>query len=188
MNTDRAAQPEWEPCPPGTLTGLASDLHRRHRRKQLGQWAGVVCVLLVVVSAGWYVVHSIGHPSEFNYGGIACSEVHQALPDFMVQRVSEDLERRIQAHLAKCAHCQELMQKMVPPGRPQVSTMVPPPCAYCGRAHDPPYASDLSAFVRTENERCATHATAATGLPVVLGSSLVAKIGKNVSAGYGKPL
>ncbi len=76
--------------------------------------AGVVSVLLIAVTAGWYAVRSTGDRPEFHFGGIACSEVHQAMPAYLAGDLDETVVQKIDTHLAECPHCQKYIQEMHP--------------------------------------------------------------------------
>lgn len=110
MNDSNHADREWQPCAPGTLTGIAASVRARRRRRTAWLAAGTLCSV-VLVGVLSYMIWKPGQ-REFNFGGIACSEVRANMVDYRMQRLPPDVSRRIALHMEQCPSCQEYMKRM----------------------------------------------------------------------------
>lgn len=102
----------WEPCPQGTLSGLSQGLKRRRRRAEMTRDAGVMSVLLIALTAGWFAVRSTKSSEESRYGGITCAELKQIVPDYLTRDLDQLLVSRIEKHLTACPQCREYVREM----------------------------------------------------------------------------
>ena len=96
----------WQPCPPGTFCRWAAERQSLRRRRQVLQRLAVAAAGTIVLGTGGLGVSRwLTTPSEYHYGGIACHEVADHLPDYRAGRLDGLLAERIALHLAACPQC-----------------------------------------------------------------------------------
>jgi hypothetical protein len=76
--------------------------HRRRALKQLGA-AGAAVVVFGIV--GYAAIGRTHFPRETRYGGLACGEVMELLPDYQAKRLSAELSHKVTLHLRQCPDC-----------------------------------------------------------------------------------
>ncbi|MBW3597089.1 MAG: zf-HC2 domain-containing protein [Planctomycetes bacterium] len=103
--------------------------------------AATLAIGLAVWSTNWSSDGVGAGREEYSFGGIACSEVRDHLPEYAAGAVPEELAIRIRAHLEECPACQELMRRMqatrtsaaLPHMGPGVARSSPCTCDSCRR-------------------------------------------------------
>lgn len=108
----KPADPDrWQPCPPGELVGLAGRLKAKRRRRVIEAALATSLAALLMVWAGVYFgVQRSPQPTDFEFGGIACSEVRPIVAKYMSGELDPALAARVREHLAHCAACGRLME------------------------------------------------------------------------------
>lgn len=103
------SETQWEPCPHGTIVQMVSSIKTRCRRRQAGRVAVMSLMLVGIGVAGWLMTTQ---QSEYEYGGIVCSEVRRLAPGYLSGKLDEDTSRQIAVHLSLCPTCGPTMQEM----------------------------------------------------------------------------
>jgi hypothetical protein len=101
----------WTDCSPGTLTQLNRRLRATRQRATVMRVAAPVLVL-VCSSFGVWAVNQATAPTEFNFGGVSCTEVQANMQQYAMTQLSPELQDSFEIHLEKCPRCQEKMQTM----------------------------------------------------------------------------
>lgn len=122
MNVHEERASDWATCDGGYLTQISTRRKSLRRRRavvrRVGASAVLACLLVGIV---WGVSSRGGDGGENYFGGIACSEVRDNMQGYMAGELPEELERKVETHLAHCPRCQELMEKMQGGAGPQVA-------------------------------------------------------------------
>ena len=105
---------EWIPCPPGKLAKLAGQERVRQHRQFLIRGGSAVGVVALATGAGWFAFQGRGKPTEPDFGGIACSRVHELAPQYMVGQLDPAVTQQIKTHLEQCVVCRTLVESMQP--------------------------------------------------------------------------
>ena len=71
-------------------------------------------VAMVSVPTGYLALRQSGQ-EEAGFGGIACSEVREQLPQYVAGELDDRLSDRIRRHLEHCPACQSEKEEMSPP-------------------------------------------------------------------------
>jgi hypothetical protein len=95
----------WQDCPPGQLAEMVGRIRFKERRRFLRQAAQGASALLVLGVGGAAAAQWIRADRPPRYGGLACSEVMQLMPDYRSHRLGEALAAKVAIHLEKCPHC-----------------------------------------------------------------------------------
>jgi len=111
----------WEACPEGELARVAGRLRRRRRVGAAVRAVAAVAVILLAITTIYLQWPGSG---EYNYGGITCIEVHNALPALKAGTLDEKTLARVRAHLKKCPLCEPLSH-FLPPNPTQTGSL---PC------------------------------------------------------------
>lgn len=106
MNNSQHTPDAWVPCPPGTLSTLAGQEHRRRRRQFLMTAGSVAGAGLLTAGAAWLVAFrdDESHPA---WGGIACARVQSLAPRYLANQLEPDVREQIAAHLERCEICRD---------------------------------------------------------------------------------
>jgi hypothetical protein len=106
----------WTACPPGALQDSARKLRGRRRLKRAAPLATLAAVLLAALVFALRTPSSrqFGPPGnvDYDYGGIACSEVVPLLDDLAIGQVDADTRARIEEHLQLCPKCRAVQSSM----------------------------------------------------------------------------
>ncbi|MCA8996403.1 MAG: zf-HC2 domain-containing protein [Planctomycetaceae bacterium] len=103
---------EWSPCPKGTLVQFSCRQCRKRLLKKIERGLEVTIVLIVAVTAGWFVTQRMSvEVPKHDYAGINCQEVIDVLPTYIDGSADPQLVRQIDAHLAACPRCLEFVEK-----------------------------------------------------------------------------
>lgn len=111
MSSDNKTQHEWPACPPGEVSRLASRLqgHRRAAARRQRIVAGLLVLLMAF--SGYYFVGVLPQAKP-NFGGIACSEVHDLMPQYLAQQLDAATSAHIDEHLQHCRKCRQEKEKL----------------------------------------------------------------------------
>ncbi len=98
---------DWEPCGSGELQNLTRTLHSRQRRRFITKFVtGATVAVALIGVVGFGAVQMM--PVE----DLTCSEVVNLLDDYIHQRLSMGMRRRVHKHLANCPSCSEHHRQM----------------------------------------------------------------------------
>jgi hypothetical protein len=114
---DEQLPPRRMPCPPGTFQRLAEKLRKRRRRRDFLWTALAATGTAVVAGEGlmiWLALREPGQqgPSEYYYGGIACSEVQKMAGAYAKGELDAPTREKIRRHVAQCSRCGSLFRSM----------------------------------------------------------------------------
>lgn len=113
MSEQESDVDKWSPCPPATLTALATVLKRRQRGNRIQRIVTIAAAVLIMAAAGRYlVIGTSSQPIGHSYAGISCEDVSQLLPSFISGDVNESQRLKIEAHLELCSSCRGLEQRL----------------------------------------------------------------------------
>lgn len=112
MNQQSTPQDDWTPCEAGALHRLARQAKSRRRLWDLSRAAGVAGLVALVLGIGFWSLGPGAGARDYNFGGIACSQVQQHMEAFAAGSLPDELAQRIRVHLEECPHCRELMKQM----------------------------------------------------------------------------
>ena len=112
MNEVETVNDNWSPCPPETLTVLASVLKRRQRQNKMQRIALLIAAVLIIMTVGRFVANQQPGQEEHSYAGITCRDVNQSLPDYVAGKLDESKRAKIAAHLKLCAYCSEIEHRL----------------------------------------------------------------------------
>ncbi len=103
---------EWSPLPEGEVARLGKKLRGRKSRRVFLR-ATVATAASVVATGGtaWLLLGRRGD-GQYDYGGIACSEVVRQGKDYMEGKVPEPTKSQIAEHVAHCPRCGPLFEQM----------------------------------------------------------------------------
>lgn len=113
-------QDDWQTCPTGAISGVAAQLVREQRARQLRTattWAGgVLAMVLVAFAAAQWIPARDSLPA---YGGITCKVCVAAMPDYEQHLVfdkpmTEPTTDQMQQHLADCKMCRAEFERRFP--------------------------------------------------------------------------
>jgi hypothetical protein len=113
MNTPAEPQDEWIACCPGELQRMVGRIKNRQRRQFLIQLGAAASTIVVLGAGGYFALRQSEQPTEYRYGGIACSEVMPLLPEYRVGKLDPELTRQITVHLEKCPNCGPMYRRMI---------------------------------------------------------------------------
>lgn len=100
---------QWNQCPDGTLSGLASRLRAQRRSAQLRPViAGAV--LLLVVCGSYVLTNNLLADSD----PLTCAETVPLLAEYQSGSLKSSTERRVRDHLASCPSCRKHYQDEFP--------------------------------------------------------------------------
>ena len=112
MNTKPSNNDGWNACPPGEL-GRMVDRLRADRRKQAIVRGGVVSAVTLMLAVTLWQALPMGNENvQYNYGGITCSQVQLALPQFLNDQLDEETAAKVRVHLAQCEKCRPRAEQM----------------------------------------------------------------------------
>lgn len=115
MNEINRHDEPWQACPAGTINRMAGELRsrRKTRTQRRVAVASGVGVALVAVAVGVGLSIFLQGPTEYRFGGIACSEVRALLPEYLQGAMADrQLAQSIDQHLAECPVCGPLVDQM----------------------------------------------------------------------------
>lgn len=104
-------QQDWDPCPHGELARMVQARRRQRRRRIVDRAAAVGACLMICLAVGGYTLGlftpepSPGGNSGGDFGGLACSEVRDALPAYIAGEIDPPMHERVARHLRNCPHC-----------------------------------------------------------------------------------
>ena len=104
--------PEWEPCPRGEVARLGKKLRGRKSRRAFLRATVATAASVLAAGGGVWLAFGRRGDGEYEYGGIACSEVVRQGPDYMAGKVPEPTRSKIAEHVARCPRCGPLFKKM----------------------------------------------------------------------------
>ncbi len=108
-----APQPdEWSPLPPGEVARLGKKLRVRKSRRFFLQTTVATATSVLAAGGGVWLLLGRQGDSEFDYGGIVCSEVVRQGHEYMEGKVPEPTKSRITEHVALCPRCGPLFKQM----------------------------------------------------------------------------
>lgn len=103
---------DWSPLPPGEVARLGKKLRvRKSRRHFLRTTVATAASVLATGGGVWLLLGRRGD-SEFDYGGIVCSEVVRQGHEYMEGKVPEPNKSRITEHVALCPRCGPMFKQM----------------------------------------------------------------------------
>lgn len=108
MSSNPQSRDEWQPCPPGILSGMLCRLSRQRRRAVVARLAVAGAVLLFGGVVTWQMLASA---REHELAGMTCREVMRQRDVYKSGRLATanpQLAERVKRHLAGCRHCAEL--------------------------------------------------------------------------------
>lgn len=105
MNQALSSNERWQDCPPGELQRILETIKIRRRRRALRQLGGAGAAIALMGIFGYNAINWTSLPQEKRYGGLACSEVMELLPDYQARRLSAKLSRQVTIHLRQCPDC-----------------------------------------------------------------------------------
>ncbi len=110
FNAEQVPPPPRRPCPPGAFQSLAEKLRKRRQRRLFLRSAVAVASTAVVAGGGlslWLGLRGSGQqsPSEYHYGGIACSEVQELAGAYARGELGAPMREKVRQHVAQCPHC-----------------------------------------------------------------------------------
>ncbi len=104
-------QQAWETCPPGEIARVAASARSQRQVRRVQAWTLASTVALLAVIGGWQFFRA-ADPVENAYGGIVCSDVREALPDFVDRQLDEAMAQKVQRHLALCPACRDAAARL----------------------------------------------------------------------------
>jgi hypothetical protein len=117
FHDEQLPPPRRMPCPPGTFQSLAEKLRKRRRRRAF-LWNALATVGTAIVAGEglmlWLAFREPGQqgPSEYYYGGIACSEVQKLADAYAKGELDAPTREKIRQHVAQCLRCGSLFRSM----------------------------------------------------------------------------
>lgn len=106
---------DWDPCPRGKLHQMVRQRQARRRRRLVDRAAVTAATVLLLVVAGVAVIsfisNSIGESTP-HFGGIACAEVRDLLPQYAAGSLDAETAAKVDTHLEECPHCRPLWEEM----------------------------------------------------------------------------
>ena len=117
FNADQHPQPRRTPCPPGAFQSLAEKLRKRRQRRLFLRNALAVASTAVVAGGGlslWLELRGSGQqgPGEYQFGGLACSEVQKLAGDYAKGKLAPPMRERVRQHVAQCPRCRQMFRSM----------------------------------------------------------------------------
>lgn len=114
---DEQLPPGRMPCPAGTFQRLAEKLRKRRRRRDFLWTALAATGTAVVAGEGlmlWLALREPGQqsPSEYYYGGMACSEVQRLADAYAKGELDAPTREKIRQHVVQCSRCRSLFKSM----------------------------------------------------------------------------
>ena len=109
---DPPPPPQWEPCAPGEVARLGKKLRGRKTRRVFLRASVTTAASLLAAGGGLWLAFGRRENGEYDYGGIACSEVVRQGKDYMAGTVPEPTRSQIAEHVAKCPRCGPLFKQM----------------------------------------------------------------------------
>jgi len=109
---DPDAMDDWSVCAPGTLHELRRKIRSSQFRKTAVRATPTVAIIALLAVIGfWNPFRSVA-PSEFQFGGVACTQVQANIQRFAMKQLPLELQHAYKEHLTLCPHCQEKMREM----------------------------------------------------------------------------
>jgi len=105
MSQPLSTSDSWQDCPPGELKRMLGTIQVRHRRRALKQIGAAGATIAVFGLVGYAAIGRTYFLRETRYGGLACREVMELLPDYRAKRLSAELSRKVTLHLRQCPDC-----------------------------------------------------------------------------------
>jgi hypothetical protein len=85
----------------------------RKRRRALMQIGGIAASVAVAGPAAYLAGRWLIGPTEYDYGGIACSEVMPLMPKYRAEQLPARQMGQIAVHLSECPKCGPAYDRMV---------------------------------------------------------------------------
>ena len=112
MSDQTYSSDEWQPCPSGQITGMVQRLQAARRSRAVRRAIVPAAGVLLFAAAGFYFSQSQPGGMFFQPGGLSCDEVQRHLPAYAKGKVSPELSRQLEEHLADCPECRKMHEKM----------------------------------------------------------------------------
>jgi predicted anti-sigma-YlaC factor YlaD len=111
MTSECETSDEWSACPEGTLAKLAGRLRAKRRRTVALRAACAVGLAAVLLSLA--VLLPKRHAADdFFHGGLYCSQVRPALPDYRAGKLKGKFLGQVERHLAECEPCRQVLKEL----------------------------------------------------------------------------
>lgn len=111
MSIEPKTDSDWTPCPEGTLQGMVGRLRARRRRTIAVRAACAAGVVAAILLAAGFV--STRHASDdYLHGGLYCSQVRPALPDYRAGKLHGEFLSQVEQHLAECPPCRRALNAL----------------------------------------------------------------------------
>ena len=102
----------WQPCAPGEISGMVSQLQDRRRAVVVGRTTFVAAMVLLVAAASQFSgltspddLADVPGSSEHDCGGILCSAAVAQLEAYRSGTLDEKTTEQVRAHLEECPLC-----------------------------------------------------------------------------------
>ncbi len=102
---------QWEECPVGLVTGMASKLRSQRRTQQLRPVFGAGLLLVLAIAIGYSFSGAGSSPSRSK---LTCAETVPLLADFHDNSLDEAVVQDIQTHLSDCPSCRDHYDELYP--------------------------------------------------------------------------
>lgn len=113
-------QDEWNDCPAGELSRMASRLNLSQKRAHTRKLYRSSLLSMLLVAVGVVVVGSVLTPISNHYGGITCAECKSHFETYhshltgVAQIGDSALSSSMATHLANCGFCKEKFRQSYP--------------------------------------------------------------------------
>ena len=111
MENDITSQHDWDDNATGEIGALVSRLQQERRTQSLRQASIGVAGLVVLLLVGGLLIPQFV-PSEAQYGGITCREVHDAAQSYVDNTLDAPTRSRIDEHLPHCRVCEAFVAEL----------------------------------------------------------------------------
>jgi hypothetical protein len=111
MKPTKNDQSEWAACQPGEVDQLVNRMRSTSRRQQVRELAIITTASLLFVAAGltWY---GVGSRSNSEFGGMVCAEVMEVARQYVLNDLTAEQTKQVDAHLAHCKDCATKIENM----------------------------------------------------------------------------
>ncbi|MBC8290670.1 MAG: zf-HC2 domain-containing protein [Planctomycetes bacterium] len=119
-STGADREDNWQPCAPGEISGMVTQLQDRRRAVVVGRTTFVAAIVLLVAAVSQFSglnadpddVADKPNSGEHDCGGILCSDVVAHFEAFRTGTLDEETTAEVRAHLEECPLCGPKFRKL----------------------------------------------------------------------------
>ncbi len=102
----------WDECPEGTIRSMVNQQNNANRRQFIKVVGGASMLTVAAAGTGVYLLGNRDQGRGIFVGGMWCDQVAAEMKPFIQGDLDQRVSQKVQAHLAQCHSCKEMVDKM----------------------------------------------------------------------------